>query len=92
MHDGSGNALLDMSYGSNSVNHPNFNRFEDMVMDASSCHVLHNDTYEMPNSAAQKLYDMLNASKQELWPGCETHSQLSAVSRLLNLKAEHHFS
>ncbi|XP_043815296.1 uncharacterized protein LOC110620971 [Manihot esculenta] len=92
VHDGYGDTDLDMSYGSDSVNHPNFNRFEDMVMDATSCHVMHNDTYEMPNSAAQKLYDMLNASKQQLWPGCETHSQLSAVSRLLNLKAEHHFS
>ncbi|XP_043817330.1 uncharacterized protein LOC122724999 [Manihot esculenta] len=92
VHDGYGDTDLDMSYGSDSVNHPNFNRFEDMVMDATSYHVMHNDTYEMPNSAAQKLYDMLNASKQQLWPGCETHSQLSAVSRLLNLKAEHHFS
>ncbi|XP_021621499.1 uncharacterized protein LOC110621531 [Manihot esculenta] len=92
VHDGYDDTLLDMSYGSDIVNHPNFSRFEDMVMDVISCHVIHNDTYEMPNSAAQKLYDMLNASKQELWPGCETHSQLSAASRLLNLKAEHHFS
>lgn len=45
----------------------------------------------MPNFNAQKLYDMLNVAKQELWLRCQNYSQLLVISRLLNLKVEHHF-
>ncbi|XP_059288082.1 uncharacterized protein LOC132041388 isoform X3 [Lycium ferocissimum] len=51
-----------------------------------------NDMEEFPNPDAQKFYDMIDAANQEVWPGCETHSQLSAVARLLHIKAEHHLS
>ena len=52
-----------MSHSSDRNNHAHFSWLEDMVMDAACCHVINNETYEMPNSAAQKLYDMLNAAK-----------------------------
>ena len=47
---------------------------------------------DIPNPTAQILYEMLKASEQEVWP-CNPygHSKLSAVARLLNLKAKHHF-
>ena len=35
---------------------------------------------------------MLSAVKKELWPGCQRHSQLSLVARMLNMKAEQHMS
>lgn len=47
---------------------------------------------EPPNQAAHKLYEMLNAANQELWEGYESHSQLSVVTRMLNIKSEHHLS
>ena len=48
---------------------------------------------ESPNPTTQHLFYMLKASKQEVWNGNpDGHSQLSAVSRLLNIKAEHHIS
>ncbi|XP_060210479.1 uncharacterized protein LOC132637405 [Lycium barbarum] len=48
---------------------------------------------EDPNPTTQHLYDLLKASEQEIWAGNpHGHSQLSVVARLLNLKAEHHFS
>ena len=50
-------------------------------------------TEDIPNPIAQELYEMLKASKQEVWPGNPNgHSKLSMVARLLNLKAKHHFS
>ncbi|XP_043817332.1 uncharacterized protein LOC122725001 [Manihot esculenta] len=47
---------------------------------------------EPSNQSIQRLYDMLAAANQELWPGCENHLQLSAVARILNIKSEHHLS
>ncbi|XP_058002287.1 uncharacterized protein LOC131179456 [Hevea brasiliensis] len=34
---------------------------------------------------------MLQVANQEVWPGCESHSD-SLVARMLNIKAEHHLS
>ncbi|XP_039115102.1 uncharacterized protein LOC120250331 [Dioscorea cayenensis subsp. rotundata] len=45
---------------------------------------------EIPNPTTQKLYDMLNTGEEPLWPGCESHTQLSAVARLLTIKSEFH--
>ena len=51
-----------------------------MVRDASG-HDLEFDTMEeSPNPIAKKLYEMLQAADQALWPGCEKHSQLSAIA------------
>ncbi|XP_049374826.1 uncharacterized protein LOC125839892 [Solanum verrucosum] len=48
---------------------------------------------EDPNPTTQHNYDMLKASEQEIWTGnLHGHTQSSVVARLLNLKAEHHFS
>ena len=50
-------------------------------------------TEDIPNPTTQELYEMLKASKQEVWPGNRYgHSNLSTVAKLLNLKAKHHFS
>ncbi|XP_021625026.1 uncharacterized protein LOC110624220 [Manihot esculenta] len=47
---------------------------------------------EAPNVEAQRLYEMLQAASEELWPGCNKHIKLSVVARLMNMKPEHHFS
>ena len=54
-----------------------------MVKD-ESCHDLDFDTMEeSPNPIAKKLYETLQATDQALQLGCEKHSQLCAVARLL---------
>ena len=35
---------------------------------------------------------MLCVMNKELWPGCQKHSQLSLVARMLNMKVKHHMS
>ena len=35
---------------------------------------------------------MLSVVNKELWPGCQKHSQLSSISRMWNMKVEHHMS
>ncbi|KAL3624991.1 hypothetical protein CASFOL_031659 [Castilleja foliolosa] len=47
---------------------------------------------EPPNPEAQKFFDLLNAAKQSLYPGCQNHNQLSLVARLMNLKSENGIS
>ncbi|XP_057999061.1 uncharacterized protein LOC131177905 [Hevea brasiliensis] len=67
-------------------------QFQNMGSDAPSPDIAFENMEEPPNLNAQKFYDMLNAAEEELWPGCERHSQLSAVARMLNIKSEHHLS
>ena len=45
---------------------------------------------EPPNSEAKKFYDMLSAVDKELWPGCEGHTLLSHIARVMNMKSENH--
>ena len=40
----------------------------------------------------QQIYDMLDVANNPLWSGCENHSQLLVVARMLKIKAEHHLS
>ena len=47
---------------------------------------------QYPNPNAQHLYDMLQAANEPLYDGCESHSQLSATAKLLNIKADHGLS
>ena len=61
-----------------------------MVMDAGGPDLDYDTIEESPNPIAKKLYEMLQAADQALWPRCEKHSQLSAVARLLNIKSEYH--
>ncbi|KAK9158064.1 hypothetical protein Scep_004638 [Stephania cephalantha] len=49
-----------------------------------------NAVEESPNPQARQLYDMIDASREQLWPGCETMTTLSAMARLLAIKSEHH--
>ena len=35
---------------------------------------------------------MLNAANQEVWPNCQTHSQLLAIAQMLHIKSEHRLS
>ena len=64
-----------------------------MLMDVIGPSFNPNVTKDIPNPTAQELYEMLKASEQEVWSGnLYGHSKLSAVARLLNLKAKHHFS
>ena len=58
-----------------------------MVMDAGGLDLDFDPMEESSNPIAKKLYEMLQAADQALWPGCEKHSQLSAVARLLNIKS-----
>ena len=69
------------------------NACQAMLMDVIGPSFNSNVTEDIPNLATQELYEMLKASEQEVWPGNPYgHSKLSAVARLLNLKAKHHFS
>ncbi|XP_049388296.1 uncharacterized protein LOC125852607 [Solanum stenotomum] len=79
----------------------NVSAFDDPTPTTSYHRVVHeaagptfvpDDMEELPNPDAQSFYDMLYSANQEVWPGCETHSKLSAVSRLLHIKTEHHLS
>ena len=64
--------------------------YHTMVMDAGGPDLDYDTMEESPNPIAKKLYEMLQAADQALWPGCEKHSQLSAIARLLNIKSEYH--
>nr|GMC99858.1 uncharacterized protein LOC109168299 [Ipomoea batatas] len=62
------------------------NAYHTMVMDAAGPEFNVDEIEESPNPEAQKFYDMLKATDQELWPGSKNHSQLSLVARLMSLK------
>ncbi|KAK9106922.1 hypothetical protein Syun_022933 [Stephania yunnanensis] len=44
------------------------------------------------NHLTRQLYDMIEASSEQLWSGCETMTTLSAMARLLAIKSEDHIS
>ncbi|KAJ8765474.1 hypothetical protein K2173_014596 [Erythroxylum novogranatense] len=47
---------------------------------------------EEPNQQAKQLFDLLQSVDRELWPNCETMTQLSSIARILNIKSEGHIS
>ena len=63
--------------------------FAQMVYDAAGPQFNANIVEESPNPTTQNFYDMLNAANQEVWPSCQTHSQLSSIARILHIKSEH---
>ena len=63
-----------------------------MVYDAAGPQFNVNIVEESPNPTAQNFYDMLNAANQEVWPNCQTHSQLLAIARMLHIKSKHQLS
>ena len=58
-----------------------------MVYDAAGPQFNANIVEESPNLTAQNFYDMLNAANQEVWPNCQTHSQLSVIARMFHIKS-----
>ena len=71
------------------------NRFEAMVYDAIGPEFgLHYNQHvdESPNVDAQRFYDMLHAAQKPLWSGCNDHTKLSIVVRLLSIKLEGNIS
>lgn len=72
---------------------PTTNTYSDMIHDAAGPEFnLEENVEEPPNADAKLFYDMLAASEQELWPGCEKHSELSLIARLVALKSNHRLS
>ena len=69
------------------------NDYDTMVIDSAGHSFDQNYEYEEnPNPTARQFYDMLDAANNPLWQGCENHSQLSVVARMLNIKADNHMS
>ncbi|KAK9160887.1 hypothetical protein Syun_007228 [Stephania yunnanensis] len=66
--------------------------YREMLHNAAGPSFNWNVVEESPNPQARQLYDMIDASREQLWPGCETMTTLSAMARLLAIKSEHHIS
>ena len=64
------------SYFQSEGNEPNFSHNEYV-------------TNEAPNAHAQTFFDMISNAEKALWPGNNTHSQLSASFRMLDIKCKH---
>ncbi|KAJ8770996.1 hypothetical protein K2173_023321 [Erythroxylum novogranatense] len=47
---------------------------------------------EEPNPQAKQFFNLLQSADRELWPNCETMTQLSSIARILNIKSEGHIS
>ena len=59
----------------------------DMVMDTAGPE-FNWDVEDNPEAGSGNFYHMLKDADEPLWSRCETHTILSAVSELLNLKFE----
>ncbi|KAK1396670.1 hypothetical protein POM88_006533 [Heracleum sosnowskyi] len=59
-----------------------------MVMDAAGPEMFDVEMDEEPNPDAKKFYELLDAASKPLYPGSEKHTQLSFISRILNVKCE----
>ena len=66
--------------------------FVQMVYNAAGPQLNANIVEESPNSTTQNFYDLLNAANQEVWPSCQTHTQLSTIAQMLHIKSEHRLS
>ncbi|CAO2825429.1 unnamed protein product [Amaranthus hypochondriacus] len=44
---------------------------------------------EDPNSQAKQFFDMLSAVNNPLYSGCEAHSQMSTIGKMMNLIVDH---
>ncbi|KAK1396038.1 hypothetical protein POM88_005901 [Heracleum sosnowskyi] len=63
-----------------------------MVMDAAGPEMFDVEMDEEPNPDAKKFYELLDAASKPLYPGSEKHTQLSFISRILNVKCENKMS
>lgn len=49
-------------------------------------------TTDVENRSSKQFLDALEAADEPLWLGCDKHTQLSYVARLMNLKSEYNLS
>lgn len=49
-------------------------------------------TFEPPNLKAKKFYNLLSKADEPLYKGCEKHSTLSAMSRMLSIMSDFNMS
>lgn len=77
-----------------SIQRESRNPYVDMVIDATRHQFDQEDRNktEEPNPNAAKFYKLLADAEQPLWEGCKTHSTLSVISMLMNIKSEHNMS
>ena len=67
--------------------------YHNMVFDAAGSEFTPlEELEEPPNSEAKKFYDMLSAADKELWLGCEGHTLLAHVARVMNMKFENYMT
>ena len=66
--------------------------YHEMVHDLAGPSFTWERTEEQPNIEAQQLYNLIDAANEQLWTGCETMTQLSAMARLMTIKADHRLS
>ena len=60
-------------------------QFEDLIFEAPS-------PPQPPNPEAKRFFDLLSKADEPLYKGCQGHSTLSAVSRMLNIKSDFNMS
>ena len=77
------------------------NLIRNMVMDAAGPEFQFPDVQDLvpeiqhdeaPNPKAKRFYELLSKADQPLHKGCEKHSTLSAISRLLSIKSDFNIS
>ncbi|KAJ8749973.1 hypothetical protein K2173_013888 [Erythroxylum novogranatense] len=54
--------------------------------------MVHNGLDHTFDPNAKQFFDLLQSADRELWPNCETMTQLSSIARILNIKSEGHIS
>nr|GFA29312.1 hypothetical protein [Tanacetum cinerariifolium] len=69
------------------------NPYRNMILEAAG-HDFNPNSHENvsqpqpPDPKTKRLYELLHQADEPLWPGCTKVSQLSLVSRMLNIKSE----
>ena len=66
--------------------------YHEMIHDLAGPSFAWERTEEQPNIQTQQLYNLIDAANEPLWPGCDTMTQLSAMTRLLTVKSDHRLS
>ncbi|XP_050238000.1 uncharacterized protein LOC126687481 [Mercurialis annua] len=64
-----------------------FDAVQRMVIDAAGPEMFTDE--EPPNQEAQRFYDMMRSAEEEIWPGNNRHSPLSAATNILDIKCRH---
>ncbi|XP_065867486.1 uncharacterized protein [Euphorbia lathyris] len=72
--------------------HDPISPFRQCVYDAAGPELEAHIPEEEPNPESKKFFAMLSSLDEELYPGCDNHSVLSMMARLLNIKSENHIT